>query len=163
MVEDRLSDGRRIAQLLASELDGLGGDLERVAVVDADPDVEPTADGALAYAVAVDSRGEDGGGDDGGDGGDPSEDDIGGSSEGDDGREPDRIAEVYVQPDRARIEFVAAPDAAADAATEQGLRVRPKASRPPRTLVFVEDGAQVKRAVPVVKAVVGALERDDDR
>ncbi|MFW6317500.1 MAG: hypothetical protein ACOC06_03420, partial [Halorubrum sp.] len=109
---------------------------------DADPDVEPTTDGALAYRIvhAVD-----------------------GDAGADDGR---AVAEVYVQPDRVRIEFVGLggdaaeeadlPKAAADAAGEASLRVRPKAVRPPRTLVFVEDGAQVKRALPVLSAVVDA-------
>lgn len=57
MVERRLSDGTRIAQLLASEIDGLGGPLEPASVVDADPDVEPTADGALAYRIVYDGEG----------------------------------------------------------------------------------------------------------
>lgn len=52
MVEDVTTDGRRIAELLASELTGLRvGPLERVSVADADPDVEPTAEGALAYRI----------------------------------------------------------------------------------------------------------------
>lgn len=52
MVEDRITDGRRIAQLLASELDGRSdGPLAGVAVVDADPDVEPAPGGAHAYDV----------------------------------------------------------------------------------------------------------------
>ena len=52
MVEDRVTDGKRIGQLLASELTGLErGALAEVSVVDADPDVEPTADGTFAYAV----------------------------------------------------------------------------------------------------------------
>lgn len=139
MAEDRLSDGKRIAQLLASEIEGLGGVLESVGVVDADPDVEPTTDGAFAYAIASDAEATDR-----------------------EGEEPERIAEVYVQPDRARIEFIAGQEAAVDVAEEQSLRVRPKASRPPRTLVFVEDGAEVKRAVPVVKAVVEATESADE-
>jgi len=55
MVEDRVTDGRRIAQLLASEFDGRSdGPLGRVAVVDADPDVEPAPEGTRAYDVAVD-------------------------------------------------------------------------------------------------------------
>jgi hypothetical protein len=53
MVEDTITDGKRIGQLLASELTGLErGPLADVAVVEADPDVEPTADGAVAYRVA---------------------------------------------------------------------------------------------------------------
>lgn len=52
MVEDRITDGRRIAQLLASELDGRSdGPLAGVAVVDAHPDVEPAPGGAHAYDV----------------------------------------------------------------------------------------------------------------
>ena len=55
MVEDRITDGRRIGQLLASELTGLQrGPLADVAVVDADRDVEPTPEGAFAYRVTAD-------------------------------------------------------------------------------------------------------------
>ena len=60
---------------------------------------------------------------------------------------------MYVQPDRVRVEFVTAVDAVSDAARERELRVRPKAVRPPRTLVFVEDGAQVKRVLAAFEAV----------
>ncbi|MBV0924863.1 hypothetical protein KTS45_11705 [Halomicroarcula limicola] len=57
MVEDRTTDGRRIAQLLASELTGLErGPLRDVSVVDADRDVEPTADGAFAFGIEIDGR-----------------------------------------------------------------------------------------------------------
>lgn len=120
MVTERLRDGKRIAQLLASEIEGDADRLRDAAVVDADPDVEPTTDGAFAYAVAVGDA---------------------------------RLAEVYVQPDRARVEFLSAPDAAAEAADDAGLRVRPKAVRPPRTLAFVEDAAQVKWVLPAFVAV----------
>lgn len=55
MVKDSISDGRRIGQLLASELTGLQrGPLSNVSVVDADRDVEPTPEGAFAYRVAAD-------------------------------------------------------------------------------------------------------------
>ncbi|GCF14518.1 hypothetical protein Harman_24530 [Haloarcula mannanilytica] len=55
MVKDRIADGRRIGQLLASELTGLQrGPLSDVSVVDADRDVEPTPDGAFAYRVTAD-------------------------------------------------------------------------------------------------------------
>ncbi|WP_256402588.1 hypothetical protein [Halorubrum salinum] len=131
MVSDRLTDGVRIAQLLASEVSGDGGRLRDLALADADPDVEPTADGALAYRIGLDAG---------------------------DGRDRAPVADVYVQPDRVRIEFRAAVEEAADAAAAADLRVRPKAVRPPRTLVFVEDGAQVKRALPVLAAAVDAVE-----
>lgn len=112
MSADRVRDGHRIAQLLASELES-GASPDALTMTDADPEVEPTADGALAYRVR------------------DADADV-------------EIAAVYVQPDRARVEFRVAPGAVADAAEEAGLRVRPKAAHPPQTIVFVEDGAQVK-------------------
>jgi hypothetical protein len=149
MVEDRLTDGVRIGQLLASEIAGDRGRLDGIAVTDGDPDVEPTADGALAYRlVRVDEA-------DRADGDAPGHDDCDVDAPSRDDR--DVVAEVYVHPDRTRVEFVRAPDAAADAAGEAGLRVRPKATRPPRTLVFVEDGAAVKRVRPVIEAVSAAI------
>jgi hypothetical protein len=142
MVDDRLRDGKRIAELLASELDGLGDDLTHVAITDADSSVTPTPDGAHAYRVTL--RGEDD--DTTRDGDEPAQ------------RAGDRdLAVVFVQPDRARVEFLVTPDVAADAGRQGELRVRPKAVRPPRTLVFVEDGAEVKRAVTVFEAVVAGL------
>ncbi|MEF8857572.1 MAG: hypothetical protein V5A38_01390 [Halolamina sp.] len=122
MGTDRLSDGHRVAELLASELES-GTTPTALAVTDASPDVEPTPDGALAYRVR---------------------------DEGSD----DAIAEVFVQPDRAYVEFRVAPDDAAAAAEQAGLRVRPKTVEPPRTIVFVEDGAQVKWVLPVFEAVI---------
>ncbi|WP_254279017.1 hypothetical protein [Haloarcula marina] len=57
MVDDRVTDGTRIGQLLASELTGLRrGPLGMVEVVGADPDVEPTAEGAFAYGVEADEQ-----------------------------------------------------------------------------------------------------------
>ncbi len=57
MVEDAITDGRRIAELLASELTGLQrGPLGAVSIVDADRDAEPTPDGTLAYGIALDDE-----------------------------------------------------------------------------------------------------------
>ncbi|KYH26099.1 hypothetical protein HAPAU_11910 [Halalkalicoccus paucihalophilus] len=121
MVEERLADGTRIAQLLASEVDGrVAGILDTLSVRGANPEVEPTANGAFAYAIEADG---------------------------------DRLAAVYVHPDRAHVEF-SASETVVEAAESEGLRVRPKATRPPKTLVFVEDGAQVKRAVSVLGRAV---------
>jgi len=128
MVEERIEDGTRIAQLLASELDGReDGGFAEMALAEADPDVDPTADGAFAYAVHFERAGED-----------------------------ERLAAVFVHPDRVRVEFVASVERAADRASEAGLRVRPKAVDPPRTLVFVESGAAVKRVADVFEGLVGA-------
>jgi hypothetical protein len=53
MVEDRITDGKRIGQFLASELTGLeAGVLAHVEVRDADPDAEPTGEGSHAYRIA---------------------------------------------------------------------------------------------------------------
>lgn len=134
MVDERLDDGVRIAQLLASEL---SSDAVRppFAVVDADPDVTPTPDGATAYRVVLD-------------------------------RESESVpaATVAVHPDRAHVAVRATeettvdlPAVAAEAGREAGLRVRPKAVTPPQTLVFVEDGAEVKRVLPVFTVVADAL------
>ena len=127
MVEDRTTDGKRIAQLLSSEVSGReDSGFDALSVANADPDVEPSADGELAYEITY-------------------------------GDEATVLAEVYVHDDRARIEFREGVDAAAEKAKEVGLRVRPKAVRPPRTLVFVEDGAEVKRATDVLVAVLQTL------
>ena len=142
MVEDRITDGKRIAQLLSSELDGReDGALENVAVTNADRDVEPTTDGARAYDVVLRRTDADDGGD------------------GDDTDDP--FAQVFVHDDRARLEFRDGQDVAAEAAEDADLRVRPKATRPPRTLVFVESGAAVKRATDVVQAAIRSVAATD--
>ncbi|WP_423744102.1 hypothetical protein V5735_14145 (plasmid) [Haladaptatus sp. SPP-AMP-3] len=118
MVEDRITDGVRIAQLLSSEFDGREDPpLDSVAVVNADPDVKPSEEGALAYELE---------------------------------RNGEPVAEVFVHRDRVRIELTDEIEAVERKAAESGIRVRPKAVRPPRVLVFVESGAEVKRAVDAV-------------
>jgi hypothetical protein len=118
MVEDRITDGVRIAQLLSSEFDGREDPpLDSVAVVNSDLDVEPSEEGALAYELE---------------------------------RNGERAAKVFVHPDRVRIELTDKIEAVERKAAESGIRVRPKAVRPPRVLVFVESGAEVKRAVDAV-------------
>lgn len=72
----------------------------------------------------------------------------------------DRIAEAYVHPDRLRVEFTLLPGTAAEAGRKAGLRTRPKAIDPPRTLLFVERGADVKAALAVLRTV--AEERLDE-
>jgi hypothetical protein len=163
MVEKRLDDGVRIAQLLASELTG-GATRSAITVIDADPDVEPTPDGALAYRVVLTTRETN----------DENHETTGDSAVPED---TEVIATVNVHPDRAHVAFSArsddtgsdsavpdatasdsgVPDIAASAAEDAGLRVRPKAVQPPQTLVFVEDGAEVKRVLSVFEAVADAL------
>jgi hypothetical protein len=52
VTDDCITDGKRIAQLLASELSGLErGPLDAVSVSDADPDATPSERGTEAYRV----------------------------------------------------------------------------------------------------------------
>jgi len=52
MVEDRITDGKRIAQLLASELTGLQtGPLADVELTDSDPEAIPSDSGTVAYRI----------------------------------------------------------------------------------------------------------------
>lgn len=132
MARDELTDGKRIAELLASEIQGGGGLLSALSLSDADPSIDPTADGVLAYRVTQPNAQE------------TAEEAV--------------LAEVYVQLDRTRVEFTGHPEAAATAAREASLRLRPKAVDPPRTLVFVENGAEVKRARDVFEAVVASTD-----
>ena len=143
MVEDSVADGRRIAELLASEVDGrVDGILDTLAVVNPDRSVEGSPEGERAYDIerAVDGSWEDAR-----------------TRHAPDESRGELLAEVYVHEDRARVEFREGQDAAAEVAGERGLRVRPKAVEPPRTLVFVENGAEVKRAVDAVEAVTEAV------
>jgi hypothetical protein len=57
MVTERVSDGKRIAQLLASELAGLEtGTLDGVSVSDADTDAVPSESGTFAYRITGDDE-----------------------------------------------------------------------------------------------------------
>lgn len=150
MVEARVTDGRRIAELLASEIDGReDGHLERLAVVDADTDVEPTTDGARAYDV---------GRTEGSDRAEEMEREAETEREGAAERERP-VARVFVHEDRVRVEFERGRERAASAAEAVGLRVRPKATTPPKTLVFVEDGGEVKRASDVFDDVSRSISK----
>lgn len=117
MVEERITDGVRIAELLSSEVMGRSGPLARIAVANANPDVEGTVDGEFAYDVT---------------------------------RDGDRVARVYVHESRVRLEIVADPSRALELARGVRLRARPRATDPPRTIVFIEHGAQVKAASDVL-------------
>jgi hypothetical protein len=122
VVEERITDGVRIAQLLASELDGR---VPGLAVVDADPDVEPTTDGARAYDVVL----------------------AAGAGE--------RVARAFVQPDRVRLRVSAGdPAGTVERARDLDLRARPR-SAPVATLVFVESGAETARAADLLAATAG--------
>ncbi|MFB6268549.1 MAG: hypothetical protein ABEH83_01300 [Halobacterium sp.] len=126
MVEDEITDGKRIAELLSSEVAGHeNAPYDRLTVENADPDVEPTDEGAHAYDVHVDGE---------------------------------RLASVYVMPDRARVELFDGLEAAEHEAEQRGLRTRPVGGPSPKLVVFVANGARTKRALDVLGAAVG--ERD---
>ncbi|MFC7116262.1 hypothetical protein ACFQH2_16715 [Natronoarchaeum sp. GCM10025703] len=147
MVEKRVTDGVRIAQLLSSEIDGrVDGALGRLSVTNPDRAVSGTADGDRAYDIEwTEERVED----------------------PDDSRrqhasgEGCRIAQAFAHDDRVRIELSAGQEVAADRAESEGLRVRPKAVHRPKTLVFVESGAETKRAAAVLDVVSAALAEND--
>lgn len=155
MVEERVTDGRRIAQLLAAELRGHERDaLGRLAVVDV-RDAAGTPEGEFAYGVALLPPGE------------RAARRNPDATQRDDTR---RVADVFVHEDRARVAFRLAPDAARDAAqaaieeadARGGLRVRPKLTDPPQTLLFLADGVAVKRALPVFRTVITASDERTD-
>ncbi len=132
MVRERLTDGTRIAELLASEIESGGGVLSPLSLSDANPDVEPTSDGALAYRVVR----------------------LADRETGDDRT----TADVFVQPDCTRVEFVSHPAIAVTTASESSLSVQSNSETSSRTHVFVESGAEVKRARDVFEAVVQAAD-----
>ncbi len=130
MVEDHVSDGKRIAELLSSELTGLDvGPLSAVSVTDADPAVEPTADGALAYRISHEGL---------------------------------VVGSVFVTPSAASVAFEEDPVESVDLASavedvgHPGLSLvdDPGDGEVP-VRVDVDNGAAVKAAVDVLRAVLG--------
>ncbi|WP_435099785.1 hypothetical protein [Halarchaeum sp. P4] len=71
----------------------------------------------------------------------------------------ERVATVYVMPERARLELFVGLEAAKRAADDVGLRARPRASTPPALVVFVENGAHAKRVLDVFEAALVAADR----
>jgi len=124
MVERELSDGVRVAQLLASELTGrTSAPFDDVAVSEADPDVQPTAEGARAYDVTL-------------------------------GGDPVASVFVQPTRARVEFRANTSLDAAKRAAEDAGLRARPRETSPPGLVVFVENGAHAKRVLAVFEAAV---------
>lgn len=170
MVDERITDGSRIAQLLSAEIDGrTDGGLGRLYVVDTlvDPSkadsqndepgsAEPKNQETLAFEICVDNPGSS----------KCRKFDTSSSSEGDDtDARPDRdedtdaldaripIAGVFVQDDHIRLVIRRAREVALDAASDVGLDATAVDSNPPKTIVVVESGAAVKRASDVLSAV----------
>lgn len=122
MVDDVITDGKRIAELLSSEVTGHEtAPYDRLSVENAEPDVDPTDAGQRAYDVH---------------------------------RDGERLASVYVMPERARVELFDGLEAAEREAEQRDLPTRPVGGKPPRLLVFVDNGARTKRALDVLGAAV---------
>lgn len=127
MVERRVTDGVRIAQLLSSEVDGReDGALGSLSVTNADTDVEGTPAGERAFDVEL-------------------------------VEEP--FGSVFVHDDRVRIDLVVAHETAAAPAEQAGVDV--EADGPDRTVLDIESGAEVKRAVDVLDVLSAELASDD--
>lgn len=119
MVEEEIKDGERIADLLASELEGFEEPpFDLIGLLDGSNDTAGRTDGDMAFSV--DYRDE-------------------------------RLCEVLIHPDRIVLEFRMAQASIAEAGRNAELRVRPKATDPPATLLFVERGADVKRVIDVLR------------
>lgn len=57
MVENQVTEGRRIAELLASELDGrTDGWFDQVTIANVDQDVEPSVQGRAAYDIVINAK-----------------------------------------------------------------------------------------------------------
>ncbi|MFB6070947.1 MAG: hypothetical protein ABEJ76_07970 [Halanaeroarchaeum sp.] len=125
MVEREITDGRRIAELLAAELEGRSDPpFDAVALVDENWDAEPDGPGGRVFTVR-----------------------YAGTS----------LADVVIQPDRAHLDLDVGLADAERAAAANDLRARPKATTPPGLLVFVENGAAVKRATDVLVAAAKSV------
>lgn len=130
MVEERVTDGRRIGQLLASEVRGhtrgLLGSLAVTDVQDADGrDADGSNAGQFAYGI---DRGD------------------------------ERLAAVFVYKSGVSLAVLRENDAAVAAAERNDLAVRENVGHLPGVAVSVESGAAVKRALNVLEAVLEAAD-----
>ncbi len=129
MVKDRITDGYRIAQLLADELEGrTDGELERFAVTNANRDVEPTEAGAHAYDVQRD-----------------------GVAVARVLVHPAGLSLEFIRGTEAILEAAATHELQAETDSESD-------DEGPAVTVRLESGAAVKRAATLVKSVSQALE-----
>lgn len=127
MTDEHVTDGRRIGELLASEVTArTDGPLSHLELVDIHSDAEGSTRGTFAYAITIESD------------------------------ETTRLADIYIHNDRVRLEFHAGLDPVPATGAEANLRVRPKAAEPPRILVFIENGGEIKRALDVIGAATAA-------
>lgn len=140
MVSDKITDGTRIGQLFSSEIHGHErSTLGRLAVVDADEDATPSDSGTFGFAIAF---------------GDEDNSESG-------AKRGDRLAEVYLHPERIRVDFLVSPEQAV-AATDGEITLQEESPDPPRSSLLVESGAEVKAALRVVERIAEQV-LDDGR
>lgn len=145
MVEERLTDGYRIGELLASEIDGWrSGPLADLAVANADRTVEGTPAGERAYDVRLLDR----------DPGEASRDPRREPTPGDAGA---LFAQVFVHERGATLALERGHSAAIDAADAANLDVDDEWDGD-ALAIRLTYGAQCKRAADVLAAAVEAAE-----
>ncbi len=154
MVDRRVTDPVRIAELLASEVTGRSsGPLGALAVVDVDRAAAPSSGGTRAYRLALDR------------GSAPDSTDHEAAPE-----DAVRIASVELYPDETTVVLEAPADPAGDhdrwaAALTAGVEALPERDRAPvarrreggRLALEIGSGAAVKPATDVIAAAVDAL------
>lgn len=124
MVRDSISDGKRIGQLLASEMTGLErGALSGVELVDVDESAEPSPGGTRAYGLARDGR---------------------------------QFGTVYLVPEAVEV-HLRHPDPAESQTSDPFVDSSTSAvETDAETVLRVESGAAVKRAVDGIRTVLTA-------
>ena len=153
MVESRVTDGERIAELLAAEIEGRSdGGLGRLSVTNVEADAEPGHHGDCIFDVVRAEKPVSGDVPDGSNIGDATGESRTESST------DELVATAHVHDDRIHLALRTAQEEAHERAAALDLRTRPKATTPPQTLVFVESGAEVKRAVRVFSTVGEAID-----
>ena len=171
MVDSRVTDGERIAELLVAEIEGrCDGGLGQLAVTNVDTDAEPGHHGDRIFDVVHVEKPQNENAVDG-----PSNEDATEEPSNEDATErpsnqdttgesstesptDELLATAHVHDDRIHLALRIAQEMAHEQATALDLRTRPKATTPPQTLVFVESGAEVKRAVRVFSTVGEAID-----
>jgi hypothetical protein len=144
MVEERLTDGYRIAELLASEIDGRrSGPIADLAVANADRTVEGTPAGERAYDIRLvsgdrDPRRE------------PTPADAG-----------ELFGRVYVHETGATLALEADSEAAVEVASSGGLETD-ESWRNGALAIRLEYGAQSKRAIDALEAALAGREAAGD-
>ncbi|MFB6254827.1 MAG: hypothetical protein ABEI06_09460 [Halobacteriaceae archaeon] len=124
-MENTIDDGKRIAELLSSEVTGHETELlDEMTIVNVNEDVSPSVEGDRAYDINYRSS---------------------------------QMASIFIHEDRAHIELREGLESAKEAAHNQDLRIRPVGTSPPHLTIFLENGADVKQVIPILKAAANSI------